>query len=169
MHATQTDGRGQQYPDPRNQSLSRRIYHLSPPRTRYAQSVERTTIPESIRHEACELEKGLERQPPKVREINRKRVEILNQRVEKYEKVRENCQVIDATCAAVEDFVQLIRDRSVTMRDPQQLSDRLDSLVHGVKQTEETVRKVEAIFESTPLLTGGGFDAPPSTRNRIRS
>jgi hypothetical protein len=65
--------------------------------------------------------------------------------------------------------LQLIRDQSVTMRDPQQLSDHLDSLVRDVEQTEETVREVEAIFESTPLLTGGEFDAPSSTRNRIRS
>ena len=128
-----------------------------------------TTNPESIRHEARELEKGLDQQAPKVQEINRKRIEILNKRVEKYEKVRENCQVIDAQCAAVEDVLQLIRDQSVTMRDPQQLSDHLDSLVHDVEQTEETVREVEAIFESTPLMTTGEFDAPSSTRTRIRS
>jgi hypothetical protein len=125
-----------------------------------------------------------------------------DKRVEKYEKVRENCQVIDAQCAAVEDVLQLIRDQSVTMRDPQQLrtserirghsglasrkqslgthhrrvprifsrvlSDHLDTLPRDVEQTEETVREVEAIFEATPLATGE-FDAPPSTRNRIRS
>jgi len=128
-----------------------------------------TTNPESIRHEARELEKGLDQQAPKVQEINRKRIEILNKRVEKHGKVRENCQVIDAQCAAVEDVLQLIRDQSVTMRDPQQLSDHLDSLVHDVEQTEETVREVEAIFESTPLMTTGEFDAPSSTRNRVRS
>ncbi|MCX6636060.1 MAG: hypothetical protein NT090_13420 [Acidobacteria bacterium] len=128
-----------------------------------------TTNPESIRHEARELEKGLDQQAPKVQEINRKRIEILNKRVEKHGKVRENCQVIDAQCAAVEDVLQLIRDQSVTMRDPQQLSDHLDSLVHDVEQTEETVREVEAIFESTPLMTTGEFEAPPSTRTRIRS
>jgi len=49
------------------------------------------------------------------------------------------------------------------------LSDHLDSLVHDVEQTEETVREVEAIFESTPLMTTGEFDAPSSTRTRIRS
>jgi len=127
-----------------------------------------TTNPESIRHEARELEKGLEKQSPKVQEINRKRIEILNKRVEKYEKVRENCQVIDAQCAAVEDVLQLIRDQSVTMRDPQQLSDHLDNLMRDVEQTEETVREVEAIFELTPLADGE-FDAPSSARNRIRS
>jgi uncharacterized protein YukE len=127
-----------------------------------------TTNPESIRREALDLEKGLEQQAPKVQEINRKRIEILNKRVEKHGKVRENCQVIDAQCAAVEDVLQLIRDQSVTMRDPQQLSDHLDTLVRDVEQTEETVREVEAIFEATPLA-GGEFEAPGSTRSRVRS
>jgi uncharacterized protein YukE len=127
-----------------------------------------TTNPEAIRHEIRGLEKDLERQTPKVQEINRKRIEILNKRVEKFEKVRENCQVIDAQCAAVEDVLELIRDQSVTMRDPQQLSDHLDSLVRDVEQTEDTVREVEAIFEHSPLA-GTGIDSTASPRNRIRS
>jgi hypothetical protein len=52
--------------------------------------------------------------------------------------------MIDAQCAAVEDVLQLIRDQSVTMRDPRQLSDHLDTLVRDVEQTEETVRELEA-------------------------
>jgi len=131
-----------------------------------------TTNPESIRHEARELEKGLEKQPPKVQEINRKRIEILNQRVEKHGKVRENCQVIDAQCAAVEDVLQLIRDQSVTMRDPRQLSDHLDTLVRDVEQTEETVREVEAIFESMPPLppaTAFGVDMAATVSNPLEA
>jgi predicted RecB family endonuclease len=67
--------------------------------------------------------------------------------VEKYQKVRENQQVIDAQCSAIEDVLELIRDQSVTLRDPQQLSDQLENLVHDVEQTEQTVKDVEAIFE----------------------
>ena len=91
-----------------------------------------------------------------MQEINRKRIEILNKRVEKFKKIRENCEVIDAQCAAVEDVLGLIRDQSVTMRDPQQLSDHLEGLVHDVEQTEETVREVENIFENVPDLSGLG-------------
>src|SRR5437870_797028 len=86
-----------------------------------------------------------------VPQINRKRIEILTKRLEKYDKVRENQNVIKAQCSALEDVLQLIRDQSVTMRDPQQVSDQLESLVHEVEQTEETVRQVEDIFElATP-------------------
>ena len=59
--------------------------------------------------------------------------------------------MINAQCAATEDVLQLIRDQSVTMRDPQQVSDQLEGLVQDVEQTEQTVREVEAIFEmATP-------------------
>jgi hypothetical protein len=106
-----------------------------------------TTNPDSIKRDLSKLQHSIESDPPKVQEINRKRIEILTKRVEKFDKVRENQKVLEAQCAAIEDVLELIRDQSVTMRDPQQVSDQLDNLVHDVEQTEETVRQVEAIFE----------------------
>jgi hypothetical protein len=126
------------------------------------------TNPEQIRHECGQLESAVGSQAPKVQEINRKRIEILHKRMEKYNKVGENCQVIDAQCAAIEDVLQLIRDQSVTMHDPQQISDHLDSLVKDVEQTEETVREVESIFDIAPLATPD-FDDEPAPRNRVRT
>jgi len=97
------------------------------------------------------LERALSSDPPQVQEINRRRVEILTKRLERYDKVRENQKVVQAQCLAIEDILKLIRDQSVTMRDPQQVTDQLESLVHDVEQTEETVRQVEAVFEmATP-------------------
>jgi len=90
-----------------------------------------------------------------VQEINKRRIEILSKRLEKYEKINENRQVVDAQCSAVEDVLQLVRDQSVTMRDPQQVSDQLASLVHDVEQTEQTVQQVESIFSGlTPDMEG---------------
>jgi hypothetical protein len=127
----------------------------------------RATNPDNIRKELDTLQKDLEHDSPKVQEINRKRVEILNKRIEKYDKVQDNCKVIDAQCAAVEDVLQLIRDQSVTMHDPQEISDHLDNLVKDVEQTEETVREVETIFDLSPLATSD-FEGSPAPRNRVR-
>ena len=126
----------------------------------------RATNPDTIRKECAQLQNELAQDSPKVQEINRKRIEILNKRVEKYDKIRENCQVIDAQCAAIEDVLQLIRDQSVTMHDPQQISDHLDSLVKDVEQTEETVREVESIFELSPL-GAPDFETGPGPRARV--
>ena len=139
----------------------------------------RGTTPDAIRREMAQLQKAIASDPPMVQEINKRRIEILQKRLEKFEKIRENHQVIDAQCSAIEDVLGLIRDQSVTMRDPQQVSDQLGSLVHDVEQTEETVREVEAIFETTAPELGislapaepgaSGAEASPEIRKPTRS
>ncbi len=138
----------------------------------------KTTSPDLIKRELAELQRTLPSEPPKVQEINRKRIEIMEKRLEKYQKIRENCSVIDAQCAAIEDVLKLIRDQSVTLRDPQQVSDQLEALVRDVEQTEETVREVEALFELTAPDTSGMFSPlpadtssfpSPASRTRIRN
>jgi hypothetical protein len=115
----------------------------------------KTCDADSIKREIAALQQRMNQDPPKVQDINKKRVEILSKRLEKYQKIVENRQVVDAQCAAVEDVLQLVRDQSVTMRDPQQVSDQLANLVHDVEQTEQTVQQVEAIFSSlTPDMEG---------------
>jgi hypothetical protein len=115
----------------------------------------RNTDVERIKKEAAELDRHMASDPPKVQEINRKRLEILAKRTEKFGKIRENCSIIEAQCGAMEDVLQLIRDQSVTLRDPQQVNDQLEGLVHDVEQTEQSVREVEAIFEmATPDTFG---------------
>lgn len=115
----------------------------------------RSTDPGEFKREIAGLQKTMANDPPKVQEINKKRIEILSKRQEKFDKICENRKVVDAQLSAVEDVLMLVRDQSVTMRDPQQVSDRLDSLVHDVEQTEQTVQQVEAIFsEMSPDLDG---------------
>jgi hypothetical protein len=115
----------------------------------------KSTEQDGIKHEIVSLQKSLSNDPPKVQEINQKRIEILTKRLEKFDKISENRKVVDAQCSAVEDVLMLVRDQSVTMRDPQQVSERLDSLVHDVEQTEQTVQQVESIFSGmSPDLDG---------------
>jgi hypothetical protein len=136
-----------------------------------------TTNPNSIQRDINELKKGLASDTPKVQEINRKRIEILSKRLEKFDKAQESGKVVDAQCAAMEEVLQLIRDQSVTLRDPQQVSEQLENLVHDVEQTEEAVKEVESIFDMTsPEMTGIlsplPTSAPPETdprRTRLRS
>jgi hypothetical protein len=127
---------------------------------------------DGIRHEIVSLQKTLSSDLPKVQEINKKRIEILTKRLEKFGKISENRKVVDAQCSAVEDVLMLVRDQSVTMRDPQQVSERLDSLVRDVEQTEQTVQQVEAIFSGmSPDLDGlmSLDDSPASSgSNRVR-
>ena len=129
--------------------------------------------PDKVRGEIAHLEKSLSKDPPKVQEINQRRIEILRKRVTKFEKIQENRQVIDAQCAAIEDVLQLIRDQSVTMRDPREVSAQLENLVQDVEQTEQSVREMEEIYaltapdEDEPRLSESGGNPPQ--RNRVRN
>jgi hypothetical protein len=123
--------------------------------------------PDEIEYEIEQLQKTISRESSKVQGINRKRIEILKKRMEKFKKIRENLDVIDAQCAAIEDVLQLIRDQSVTMRDPQQVSDQLESLMLDVEHTEQTVREVEAIFSITAADGSENIDLPQ--RGKVRS
>jgi uncharacterized protein YukE len=126
-----------------------RLLHASNQHEQYL----RQTDDDSIRREVTAIERRLSADAPRVQEINRQRIEILGKRLEKFEKIRENRQVIAAQCAAIADMLELIRDQSVTMRDPQELSDRLEHLARDVEQTEETVRQVETIYQlATPEM-----------------
>src|SRR6266481_2240639 len=128
----------------------------------------RNTNPETIKREHDLLERTLASEPAKVQEINRKRIEILAKRLEKFNKIHENCEVIHAQCAATEDVLQLIRDQSVTLRDPQQVSDQLEGLVHDVEQTEQTVREVESIFELATPENSLTFNPASSDSNVVK-
>jgi hypothetical protein len=136
----------------------------------------KSTDPNEIKHEIAVLQRDMDSDAPKVQEINKRRIEILKKRIEKYQKICENQDVVNAQCSAVEDVLHLIRDQSVTMRDPQQVSDQLDNLVRDVEQTEQTVQQVEAIFGNmSPDLEGllsveDTSPAPdPSRRTRTTS
>src|SRR5580693_9410763 len=60
----------------------------------------KSTEQDGIMHEVASLQKTLSSDPPKVQEINKKRIEILTKRLEKYDKLCENRKVVDAQCSA---------------------------------------------------------------------
>jgi hypothetical protein len=134
------------------------------------------TDPDEIEQEINVLQEEMNSDPVKVQEINKKRIEILTKRLEKYQKICENQQIVDAQCSAIEDALHLVRDQSVTMRDPQQVSDQLDTLVRDVEQTEHTVQQVEAMlgnmggdFEMSPFPSMPPVTAAPTAARRTRS
>jgi hypothetical protein len=131
----------------------------------------KTTDQNEIKREVAALQQSMNSDSPKVQDINKKRIEILNKRLEKYQKISENQDVVEAQCAAVEDVLHLVRDQSVTMRDPQQVSEQLENLVKDVEQTEQTVQQVEAVFGSMSSDLEGLMsfeDASPSSVSRQR-
>lgn len=118
--------------------------------------------PDQVAREADQLKKELPKQPAKVQEVNKKRIEILQKRIERFQKTADDLQVLNAQCEAIEDVLDLIRDQSVTLTDPEQVSGRLESLIQDVEETESTVREIESFFQMPESGTTIPIDPLPS-------
>jgi hypothetical protein len=126
----------------------------------YTEHLQRAN-PRTIDKDIETLERDLARQPLKVQEINKKRIEILRKRQERFRKLVDDLQVINVQCEAIEDVLELIRDQSITLSDPQMVAERLDGLIADVENTEATVREIEDFF----AIAGGDTIAPLPSSN----
>ncbi len=156
-------------------ALMNSFLRLATAESTYTEYLQRAN-PRAIEQEIIALKRNIDKQPPKVQEINRKRIEIMHKRQERFKKIVEDLQVIQVQCAAIEDVLALIRDQSISMTDPQQVSEKLDHLMHDVESTEATVREIEDFFLISspdmnltvpPLPTGSSGSTDP-TRERNR-
>jgi hypothetical protein len=156
-------------------ALMNSFLRLASAESTYTEYLQRTN-PRAIDQEIISLERNLEKQPPKVQEINRKRIEIMRKRQERFKKIVEDLQVIQVQCAAIEDVLALIRDQSISLTDPQQVNEKLDLLMQDVESTEATVREIEDFFlisspemtTTIPPLPTGASGEGTSSRDRNR-
>ena len=157
-------------------ALMNSFLRLASAESTYTEYLQRTN-PRTIDQEILALERNIDKQPAKVQEINRKRIEIMHKRQERFKKIVEDLQVIQVQSAAIEDVLALIRDQSVSLTDPQQVNEKLDLLMQDVESTEATVREIEDFFlisspdmnTTMPPLPTGTSTGSEATRERNRN
>jgi hypothetical protein len=124
-----------------------------------------------------ELKEQMEVDPPRVRQIKQKRLDILEKRLDRFKKARENLAVIRAQIETIEDVTKYIHEQSLTMRNPEEVSFQLDTLIAEVEETQAAVTEIEDVFSRTGDIMGDleAFEAPESEadsvsqRNRLRT
>lgn len=113
--------------------------------------------------------------PPKVQQIKQKRLDILEKRLVKFKKAHENLAVIEAQLETIEDVTKYIHEQSLTMRNPEEISFQLDTLVSEVEETQASIMEVEEVFaQPTDLLDDlDTFEDPTdlssTPRDRLRN
>ncbi len=104
--------------------------------------------------------------PPRVYAIKERRLRILENRLERLGKGAENIEIIEAQLATIEDVTKYVHEQSLTLRNPEDVTMQLDTLLSEVEQTEATVQQVEDMlagnFPSLDLDALG--DAPDAYR-----
>jgi DNA repair exonuclease SbcCD ATPase subunit len=116
-----------------------------------------TTDPERIQERMAMLDHEMSAGPERVQQIKARTRQVLEKRLERYQKALENRQLVEAQTETVEEVLQLLRDQSYSMRDPRTITEQLDGLVSSAEDTERGVRDLEELLaiEKDALLPGG--------------
>lgn len=101
---------------------------------------------------------------PRVRAIKARRLRILEQRLERSKKGQENLEIIEAQLETIEDVIKYIHEQSLTLRNPEEISFQLDTLLTEVEETQASVEELEEVFANPmDLLTEmDSFEDPTS-------
>lgn len=140
---------------------------------RYERFTQQATEEEVV-NAMAQLRREMESDPPRIRQIKQKRLDILEKRLGKFKKARENLAVIGAQIETIEDVTKYIHEQSLTMRNPEEIAFQLDTLISEVEETQASVAEIEEVFaRPTDLLSDMDmFEEPesePLRRDRLRS
>ncbi len=116
-----------------------------------------TTDPERIQERMAMLEHEMTAGPERIQQIKARTRNVLEKRLERYQKALEYRQLVEAQTETVEEVLQLLRDQSYSMRDPRTITEQLDGLVSSAEDTERGVRDLEELMaiEKDALLPAG--------------
>ena len=136
----------------------------------------KTATEEEVLRTIENLRKDMEDDTPRVRAIKERRLRILEQRLDRSKKGSENLEIIEAQLETIEDVIKYIEEQSLTLRNPEEISFQLDTLLSEVEETQASVVELEEVFADPSSLlnemdtfedpTAIDLDSPESTRIR---
>ncbi len=110
------------------------------------------TSEEDLTEAIEQLKEEIKEASPRVRAIKQRRMDILQKRLLRIQKAHENLEILEAQLATIEDVIQYIHEQSLTLRNPEELSFQLDTLLSETEETEALVQELEDIFNPPSLL-----------------
>ena len=138
---------------------------------RYEQFAETTTETEVVRA-IKSLREDMTDDSDRVKAIKQRRMRILEQRLERFKRSRENLEIIEAQLETIEDVTKYIHEQSMTLRNPEEITFQLDTLLSEVEETEASVEQIEEVFggQQPDLLSDiDTFEMDEPERQRART
>lgn len=134
-------------------------------RERYEEAMQASSRSE-ITAAIAALKADMADDPPRVYAIKERRLKILENRLDRLGKGAENVEIIEAQLATIEDVTKYVHEQSLTLRNPEDVTMQLDTLLHEVETTEATVQQIEDMLSGTyPMLDLDALgDAPDPVR-----
>lgn len=84
--------------------------------------------------------------PPRVKAVKARRLRILEQRLDRSKKGQENLEIIKAQLETIIDVTKYIHEQSLTLRNPEEITFQLDTLLQEVEETQASVVEMEEVF-----------------------
>lgn len=129
--------------------------------SRYLSSVDRDRIVRQI----AALEREIEARNDRVAQLKKKNREILQQRLERIDKARENIEVVEAELEVMLNTVQLLKDQTVSISDPQGISQQIDAVLENMKDAEALVQEMDSFIHQEAVLDSSpDFEEPPDVQ-----
>ncbi|GMQ82087.1 MAG: hypothetical protein BMS9Abin05_1528 [Rhodothermia bacterium] len=94
------------------------------------------------------LRLDMEGDPPRVKAVKARRLRILEQRLDRSKRGQENLEIIKAQLETIEDVTKYILEQSLTLRNPEEITFQLDTLLSEVEETQASVVEMEEVFAS---------------------
>ena len=118
--------------------------------SKYLAQVDRDRIVRNL--ETLKLE--VETRTDRVAELKRKNIDILLQRLDRIDKARDQIEVLEAELDVMMNTVHLLRDQTVSISDPQGISQQIDTVLENMRDAESLVKEMDAfmnIESTTPV------------------
>jgi len=87
----------------------------------------------------------------RMREVKAKRVEILRKRLKRFAQAEESRELVSHQLAGIEDLLKLTHEQSISIRDPESVSQQLAALTAEAQATEASVQEMERFLEFEDL------------------
>lgn len=84
----------------------------------------------------------------RLKATKQRRIAILEKRLNKFSKARENSMICETHLVTIEDAIRYIYEESITMNDPKEIGFKLDNLLSEVEETSQIINELDI----SPLL-----------------
>jgi hypothetical protein len=108
---------------------------------------------EMISHQIDALNHEIQGRSGRVIELKMKNRDILLQRLERFDKAQENQEVIQAELDVMVNTVELLKDQTISITDPQGISQQIDAVLANMKDTDELVKEMDALMNQDQVQT----------------
>lgn len=117
------------------------------------------------------LRLDMEDDPPRVKAVKARRLRILEQRLDRSKNGQENLEIIKAQLETIEDVTKYILEQSLTLRNPEEITFQLDTLLSEVEETQASVVEMQEVFASPADLLSelDTFEDPEQEESSIES